>query len=94
MVTDVTANDGAWTFLCATWSSANGTWALYQDALLVDEGKGLSKGETIVGEQFLRGQFHKSQLYVENFRTFSFNKLFGVEKMGVVIHYNCIELSL
>ena len=50
VVTDVTANDGAWTFLCATWSSADGSWALYQNALLVDEGKGLSKGETIVGK--------------------------------------------
>ena len=88
MVTDVTANDGAWTFLCATWSSANGTWALYQDALLVDEGKGLSKGETIVGEQFLRGQFHKSQLFVENFRRFSLTSFLDWKKW--VLAYSII----
>jgi hypothetical protein len=50
VVSDVTANDGAWTFLCALWSSADGYWAIYQDAILADEGKGLSKGETIQGK--------------------------------------------
>ncbi len=52
VVTDVTANDGTWTFLCAVWSSGEGYWAVYQDAMLADEGKGLSKGETIMGKLF------------------------------------------
>jgi len=50
VVTDVTANNGLWTFLCAQWSSSDGHWAVFQDAALADEGKGLSKGETIHGQ--------------------------------------------
>ena len=52
VVTDVTANNGVWTFLCAQWSSAEGRWAIFQDAVQADEGKGLSKGESIQGPNF------------------------------------------
>ena len=51
VVTDVTTNNGLWTFLCAQWASSDGHWAIFQDAILLDEGKGLSKGETIQGDQ-------------------------------------------
>jgi hypothetical protein len=50
VVTDVTANNGVWTFLCAQWSSLEGRWAIFQDAVIADEGKGLSKGESIQGD--------------------------------------------
>jgi hypothetical protein len=34
VVTDVTANDGSWTFLCGQWSSADGSWAVFQGSIL------------------------------------------------------------
>ena len=49
MVTDVTANDGLWHFICASWSSENGEWAMYKDGILSDHGEGLSKGSIIEG---------------------------------------------
>ena len=62
-MTDVTANDGQWHLICATWSSPNGKRRLYCDEELKDKGAGLAdntsvhhNGTAIVGqEQDARG---------------------------------------
>ncbi len=47
IVTDVTANDGAWHFLAVTWESEGGQWEIYRDGQLQDRGTGLASGLTI-----------------------------------------------
>ena len=49
MVTDVTANDGLWHFICASWRSSNGEWVVYKDGVAADSGEGLAKGSRIKG---------------------------------------------
>lgn len=46
-MTDITANDGVWTFLCVSWTSQEGIWAIYKDGLKVDEGSGLAAGQKV-----------------------------------------------
>lgn len=48
-ITDVGANDGQWHFVCVTWKSLNGTWAIYLDGNLADSGTGLAPNTTIEG---------------------------------------------
>lgn len=48
-ITDVGANDGMWHFVCVTWKSLNGTWAIYLDGQLADSGTGLAPNATIEG---------------------------------------------
>ncbi|KAK8726504.1 hypothetical protein OTU49_010282 [Cherax quadricarinatus] len=48
-ITDIRANDGQWHLVCATWSSNNGTWAVYLDGERKDNGIGLAEGATING---------------------------------------------
>ena len=50
MVTDVTANDGAWTFLCASWASQGGLWKIYKNGALADHGQGLAEG-LVIGDK-------------------------------------------
>ena len=47
IVTDVTANDGAWHFIAVTWESGGGTWRIYRDGVLQDSGDGLATGQII-----------------------------------------------
>ena len=42
VVTDVTANDGLWHFICTTWSSSSGSWSVFKDGVLADSGDGLA----------------------------------------------------
>ena len=49
VVTDVTANDGSWTFLCASWASRGGLWKIYKNGALADHGQGLAEG-LVVGD--------------------------------------------
>ena len=49
VVTDVTANDGLWHFICTSWHSERGEWVVYKDGVLSDSGEGLAKGSTIKG---------------------------------------------
>ena len=49
MVTDITGNDGSWTFLCATWNSNNGKWRVYKNGIVADEGQNLAAGKTVKG---------------------------------------------
>ncbi|XP_045583570.2 sushi, von Willebrand factor type A, EGF and pentraxin domain-containing protein 1 isoform X3 [Procambarus clarkii] len=48
-ITDVRANDGQWHLVCASWTSHNGTWAIYLDGEKKDHGTGLAEGATING---------------------------------------------
>ena len=44
VVTDITANNGEWTFLCVTWRSSDGDWKIYKNGKMADKGKDLSRG--------------------------------------------------
>ena len=46
-MTDITANDGTWTFLCVTWSSLEGLWVIYVNGQVIDHGEKLSEGQKI-----------------------------------------------
>ena len=34
--TDITANDGTWTFLCGAWKSTEGQWAVFVNGQIAD----------------------------------------------------------
>lgn len=48
-VTDIYLNDGRWHFLCVTWRSFNGKFAIYVDGDLRENGKYLGNGTKING---------------------------------------------
>ena len=43
----ITANDGKWHHICASWKNSNGEWKSYKDGALVKSGTGLKTGYTI-----------------------------------------------
>lgn len=49
MITDVTANNGLWNFLCVSWQSDQGQWRVMKNGKVVDQGRGLAKGKIIQG---------------------------------------------
>ena len=51
MVTDITGNDGAWTFMCASWVSMRGEWNIYKNGIIADKGNNLAKGKVVKGNQ-------------------------------------------
>ena len=53
VVTDITANDGTWTFLCVTWSSFDGLWVIYVNGKVIDHGDKLSEGKEISSDGVL-----------------------------------------
>ena len=50
-MTDITGNDGSWTFMCASWKSVGGKWKIYKNGKLADEGINLAKGKTVKGSR-------------------------------------------
>jgi len=42
--TGVSANDGKWHHICATWENAAGSWRLYKDGIIGKNGSGLKTG--------------------------------------------------
>ena len=54
MVTDITGNDGSWTFMCASWTSNLGQWKIYKNGLVADEGFNLARGKVIKGNSLNR----------------------------------------
>ena len=42
-MTDITANDGTWTFLCASWKSLHGSWSIFVNGHLMDSGRHLAE---------------------------------------------------
>ena len=43
--TSVSANDGKWHHICATWENTAGSWKLYQDGKVAASGKSLKTGK-------------------------------------------------
>ena len=59
VVTDITANDGTWTFLCVSWKSLLGQWAIYVNGNLKDSGTMLAENQEISGQGILiLGKMH------------------------------------
>lgn len=55
--TGVSAADGKWHQICATWSNDNGAWNFYKDGVLGKSGTNLMKGHTIrPGGSLMLGQ--------------------------------------
>ena len=87
VVTDITANDGSWTFLCVTWKSQGGVWNVYKNGELVDQGENLSEdlsiegnGVLILGQEqdTLGGGFSGSEAFKGKLYSFNFwNKYFS-----------------
>ena len=42
--TSVSANDGKWHHICATWENTAGSWKLYKDGKVGAAGKGFQTG--------------------------------------------------
>ncbi|GAB6029547.1 hypothetical protein CHUAL_005296 [Chamberlinius hualienensis] len=73
VITDVTANDGQWHFICVTWSANNGSWVVYKDSAVGDTGVGLSinkqipnGGGLVIGQEQdqLNGGFSQVEAFV------------------------------
>ncbi|XP_078367069.1 neuronal pentraxin-2-like [Oculina patagonica] len=47
--TSVSANDGKWHHICATWENTAGSWNLFKDGKVAASGKGLKTGHVIRG---------------------------------------------
>ena len=43
--TSVSANDGKWHHICATWENTAGSWKLYKDGKVGAAGRGLKRGD-------------------------------------------------
>lgn len=46
----ISANDGEWHQICATWDNLNGDWKFYKDGEMKNSGTGLKKGYIIKAE--------------------------------------------
>lgn len=53
IVSDITANDGRWHHIVATWDSNGGTYTMYKDGVQQANGTGLSNGMSIPGNETL-----------------------------------------
>lgn len=49
VVTDIKVNDGYWHFLCVTWESEYGSWAVFVDGIPKDSGVRLARGTVVQG---------------------------------------------
>ena len=79
VVTDISANDGAWNFICVAWSNAQGEWMIFQNGRIQRLGRGLAKGKVVEGTlnscKVLVGRCHVMDLgprvLCGTFRTFN-----------------------
>ncbi|XP_078367068.1 neuronal pentraxin-2-like isoform X2 [Oculina patagonica] len=71
--TSVSANDGKWHHICATWENTAGLWNLYKDGKVAASGKGLKTGYVIRGggalvlgqeQDSVGGSFEASQSFI------------------------------
>ena len=53
-MTDITGNDGSWTFMCASWKSFNGKWKIYKNGRVADQGINLAKGKIVKGNSCVK----------------------------------------
>ncbi|XP_026669674.1 sushi, von Willebrand factor type A, EGF and pentraxin domain-containing protein 1-like [Ceratina calcarata] len=57
VVTDIKVNDSHWHFVCFTWEVKNGSWEIFVDGILRDNGTHLAKGSPLQGNgTFVIGQ--------------------------------------
>ncbi|XP_031369830.1 sushi, von Willebrand factor type A, EGF and pentraxin domain-containing protein 1-like isoform X3 [Apis dorsata] len=57
IITDIKVNDGHWHFVCFTWEAENGSWNIFIDGILRDNGIYLAKETSIEGNgTFVIGQ--------------------------------------
>ena len=70
--TSVTANDGAWHHICLSWEKSTGSWKLYKDGVIKQDGTDFKRGHTIrqggtlvLGQEqdSVGGDFQKSQSF-------------------------------
>lgn len=52
VVTDIKVNDGLWHFVCITWESGSGSWNVFVDGHLRDNGTRLARGFSIQGDKY------------------------------------------
>ena len=45
--TSVSANDGKWHHICASWENTAGSWKLHKDGVVAAQGTGLKTGHVI-----------------------------------------------
>lgn len=50
--TSVSAIDGKWHHICATWENTAGSWKFYKDGAVADQGQGLRKGNILGVHRF------------------------------------------
>ncbi|KAM7449188.1 Neuronal pentraxin-1 [Porites harrisoni] len=71
--TAVSANDGQWHQICATWENSAGSWKMYKDGKVAASGKGLKTGHVIRGggvlilgqeQDSLGGSFSANQCFI------------------------------
>ncbi|KAK5644039.1 hypothetical protein RI129_007884 [Pyrocoelia pectoralis] len=72
-ITDCYLNDGLWHFICVTWKSIGGSYKIYVDGKLVENGEGLANntyiqggGKMVVGQEqdILGGKFSQSESFL------------------------------
>ncbi|XP_078367115.1 neuronal pentraxin-2-like isoform X2 [Oculina patagonica] len=70
--TSVSANDGKWHHICATWENTAGSWKLFKDGMVAASGKGLAGhvirggGALVLGQDqdSVGGSFEASQSFI------------------------------
>ncbi|XP_076131571.1 adhesion G protein-coupled receptor D2 [Alosa pseudoharengus] len=63
-------NDGTWHSVCVSWRSGGGTWEIWTDGLLLDQGQGLYPGEELGGGGvFIVGQGQEGNGQGKRFRS-------------------------
>ena len=48
----VSAIEGKWHHICATWENTAGSWKLYKDGAVANQGQGLQKGNIHCADRF------------------------------------------
>lgn len=71
--TGISAIDGGWHHICATWENTAGSWKLYKDGVVASHGQGLKKGYVIRGagslvlgqeQDSVAGSFNAAQSFI------------------------------
>ncbi len=102
VVTDITANDGTWTFLCAAWKSRLGLWAIFVNGQLIDSGNRLAENEVLEGEGVLvlgqeqdspGGHFSAAEAFRGQLTRFNMFSTFLSQSQINEVMNSCIEMS-
>lgn len=60
VITDVYLNDGFWHYVCASWTSVEGSYTIFIDGSVVQNNKGLATGNIINGKTLFVVQYNNS----------------------------------